>query len=464
MFSIFRLGDSYECKFSRKFIFDKWCAETTANAEKMKRVADILKLKIESEGYIVGAKYLGHLEERVNYCCKRISIIWCECNRTRSQVLRKHSDWLATNESFCFNCDVQRPENNIERGRPKLDFSECSRRTKRRRIAEIAEMDESAADCLRFSTEVNSTKISPASTTEVISLMMETNLTKHQYLLIREFVNTKISGELFCSYDNILKAKKQTYPENITVTESHAEVELQSLLDHTTKRIIELQDTVVNDVFSDPVNNLKLIGKWGFDGSSGYSEYKQKVENNNLDDSHMFVTSYVPLALLTTEDSSSSSKIIWKNPRPSSTRYCRPVRFQVEKESTELSIEEEKYFKKKIEGLVPTKIIVGNKTLCVQHILQLTMVDGKICNALTQTSSSKCYICNAKPTDMNNIEKCLQREVQTDRFEFGLSPLHAYIRFFEYFLHLSYKLDVQVWQVRSLEGKAQVKERKKKFK
>lgn len=225
-----------------------------------------------------------------------------------------------------------------------------------------------------------------------------------------------------------------------------------------------MQDTVVNDVFSDPVNNLKLIGKWGFDGSSGYSEYKQKVENNNLDDSHMFVTSYVPLALLTTEDSSSSSKIIWKNPRPSSTRYCRPVRFQVEKESTELSIEEEKYFKKKIEGLVPTKIIVGNKTLCVQHILQLTMVDGKICNALTQTSSSKCYICNAKPTDMNNIEKCLQREVQTDRFEFGLSPLHAYIRFFEYFLHLSYKLDVQVWQVRSLEGKAQVKERKKKFK
>lgn len=102
------------------------------------------------------------------------------------------------------------------------------------------------------------------------------------------------------------------------------------------------------------------------------------------------------------------------------------MRFQFIKESTKLSIEEEKYFKEKISNLVKTEIIVGDKTIYVQHILQLTMVDGKICNALTQTSSSKCYICNAKPTQMNNIEKSLESEVHKDRFEFGLSPLHAY--------------------------------------
>jgi len=174
----------------------------------------------------------------------------------------------------------------------------------------------------------------------------------------------------------------------------------------------------------------------------------------------LFVTSYDLLVLLAAED---CSKIIWKNPRPASTRYCRPVRFQFIKESTKFSIEEEKYFKEKITNLVKTEIIVGDKTIYVQHILQLTMVDGKICNALTQTSSSKCYICNAKPTQMNNIEKSLESEVHKDRFEFGLSPLHAYIRFFEYFIHLSYRLDIQVWQVRGGEEKTKFIKRKTKM-
>lgn len=37
-------------------------------------------------------------------------------------------------------------------------------------------------------------------------------------------------------------------PENITFRDAHAEVELQSLLDHTKKRIINLQDNVMLNV------------------------------------------------------------------------------------------------------------------------------------------------------------------------------------------------------------------------
>ena len=84
------------------------------------------------------------------------------------------------------------------------------------------------------------------------------------------------------------------------------------------------------------------------------------------------------------------------------------------------------------------------------------MVDGKVCNALSNTSSMTCYICGAKPTEMNNIEECLGREVKEKYFEFGLSPLHSYIRFFEYFLHISYKLEVKLWQVRSAELKLNI--------
>ncbi|XP_053951971.1 uncharacterized protein LOC128859204 [Anastrepha ludens] len=88
------------------------------------------------------------------------------------------------------------------------------------------------------------------------------------------------------------------------------------------------------------------------------------------------------------------------------------------------------------------------------------MVDGKVCNALSNTSSMKCFICGAKPTEMNNIEECVGRDVQEKYFEFGLSPLHSYIRFFEYFLHISYKLDVKLWQVRSGELKSIVLKKK----
>lgn len=410
-----------------------------------------MKNHIENEGYTFDA---SQLEKCLNYNCKKISELWQKCKRTKLKVLQKYSDWLAQKETILLN--PQASTSNQDRGRPRVRFTECSSRTKRRRIAELAEIDVSAADDLRFATLQTKPSILPVNVNEVISIITEASLTKHQYLLIRNFINSKIDVNLLPSYDSILKAKKKSYPDQITISESHAEVELQSLLNHTATRILELQSDVINEVLDDSVNGLTLIGKWGFDGSSGQSEYKQTVQNNDLDDSHLFVTSYVPLQLVTKPDEAHNTKIIWKNPRPSSTRYCRPIRFQFKKESVQVSIDEEKYFKEKIANLIPTKFTTDQKTIYIEHILQLTMVDGKVCNALTQTSSAKCYICNAKPTEMNNIEQCLQKEVKKDHYEFGLSPLHAYIRFFEYFLHVSYRLELKQWQIRSSEGKAQL--------
>lgn len=174
---------------------------------------------------------------------------------------------------------------------------------------------------------------------------------------------------------------------------------MQSLLDNTASSILELQANVVETVTDDSVENLVLIGKWGFDGSTGHSEYKQKFSNNDLEDKSLFVTSYVPLQLISKTD----HKIIWKNRRPSSTRYCRPVRFQFKKETTKLAIEEEKYFKEKINLLKPTELFIHNRKIYVEHSLQLTMVDGKVCNALSESSSAKCYICGANPKEMNNL-------------------------------------------------------------
>lgn len=98
--------------------------------------------------------------------------------------------------------------------------------------------------------------------------------------------------------------------------------------------------------------------------------------------------------------------------------------------------------------------------LLVQHTMLFTMIDAKVCNAATQTTSTmRCYICGATSKEFNNLS--IKKEVRSDTLKFGLSILHARIRFFENLLHLSYKLPLKKWQVRLPKEKEIVKERKK---
>lgn len=62
---------------------------------------------------------------------------------------------------------------------------------------------------------------------------------------------------------------------------------------------------------------------------------------------------------------------------------------------------------------------------------------------------------------MNNIDECLKKPLQEKRFEFGLSPLHCWIRFFMYLIHVSYRLGIKKWQARTPEDKQSVAQRKK---
>uniref|UniRef100_A0A2S2QS23 Uncharacterized protein n=1 Tax=Sipha flava TaxID=143950 RepID=A0A2S2QS23_9HEMI len=92
------------------------------------------------------------------------------------------------------------------------------------------------------------------------------------------------------------------------------------------------------------------------------------------------------------------------------------------------------------------------------------MIDGKVCNALTEnTSTQVCYICKATPKDMNNIFHINKRPVNHKTFTFGLSPLHAWIRMFECLIHVSYRLDFKIWQARGEENKQMLKVRKEEI-
>ncbi|KAL4702683.1 hypothetical protein ACJJTC_018692 [Scirpophaga incertulas] len=64
------------------------------------------------------------------------------------------------------------------------------------------------------------------------------------------------------------------------------------------------------------------------------------------------------------------------------------------------------------------------------------MIDGKICSALSNVSSSSqtCYICGAKPSEMNKQSLILMKHLDQTALPFGLSPLHSWIRFMEFCL------------------------------
>lgn len=64
---------------------------------------------------------------------------------------------------------------------------------------------------------------------------------------------------------------------------------MQALLDHTARRILQTQVEVIKSLPQDKVENLTLIFKWGCDGSSGHSNYKQKYTDCHQSDSNIFL-------------------------------------------------------------------------------------------------------------------------------------------------------------------------------
>lgn len=123
--------------------------------------------------------------------------------------MKKYSDWLECKEIIILKCSSPPKVSNLYRGRPKKDFTEISNRSKRRRIAEVAVRDESAASLLRMSDFQGNKSISEISIEEVLAVFMECQLTKHQYLVLCIFINSKLSFSLLPSYDQVLCAKRK---------------------------------------------------------------------------------------------------------------------------------------------------------------------------------------------------------------------------------------------------------------
>ena len=231
-----------------------------------------------------------------------------------------------------------------------------------------------------------------------------------------------------------------------------AQVSLQAVLDHTAIRLLQLKHEVLTSLGLSL--ELTLICKWGMDGSSEQSISKQRTVLEETDES-LFVTSLVPLRLV-----ASNGQVVWSNRTPRSPRFWRPLRLQFKKEAAALIREEETFWKHQIRKLEA----VCQHDVKVHNELHLTMIDGKVANALSNTRSQQtCNLCGANPRDMNDLEMVSARSVQHEVTQYGLSPLHAWIRCFEALLKISYRLSLRIWQVRRPEDKEIVSQKKRRI-
>jgi len=429
---------------------------------------------------------------KISFFSNKIVIRWKASGKNKKSFLKRNEDWL--NQPLCqptnplhqrditatpksqlravkeFHSLTDRSKRRLTQALvsnyspEKLAFASQSSYTKigKRNIAYVLKKAAgSSPRSLRELKKVQRSKsaIEKHSAEEALALIVDTKLTRAQYLKLRKAANNKRCN-LYPSYDEVLIAKKECYPNDIQITETKGEIKLQSLLDHTVRRLAIVQADVLSRVVTEGVTTLHMTYKWGFDGSSNHSIYKQKFQEScDSIDSDLFLTSVVPLKM--SAEHNTSEEIVWINPRSSSTRFCIPIKFQFVKETQDIIKQESEYIEQQIATLLPTRIVVQGKIITVQHNLLKTMLDGKVANALAENPSTQsCYICKAKPKDMNNLSAVMKKPCNVTTFEYGLSTLHAHIRFFECILHISYRLNIKTWQVRGARNKSAYEEKK----
>lgn len=423
---------------------------------------------------------------------------WQKARRMKARFMEQNTDWLSRIVTFGNNTDISKEKKDLDAvrgpGRHSQSFEDSSERSKRRKTAAIRE--QSSAEELAFAThmslraagKLDAAKVvkevalgSPTKASKytealrtvtdmttnrysadaALSLIVEYRMSKHVYQGIRSGA-LELNSKIYPSYKSVLEAKKKCYPpkDDITITESKAAVKLQALLDHTASRILAVQSEVLHLLPSSEIYKLNLVCKWGCDGTSGQSTFKQKFDNDDEDktDATIFFTSVVPLQLVFVDGGDNEGITVWKNPRPSSPRFCRPIKIEFLKETAEGTRNEVKNIKEQEEQLQPFHTIVNGKEVTVSYKLALTMVDGKVCNSLTSTASSqRCYLCGATSKEFNDIDNILKRKINEDHLQYGISSLHAWIRFFECLIHISYRLEIKKWQA----DKKSIESRKK---
>jgi len=107
-------------------------------------------------------------------------------------------------------------------------------------------------------------------------------------------------------------------------------------MDKRASRIIKAQKNVIDFILNNISKEFVLISKWGGDGSTGHSEFKER-SCGDASDNNILIKSAVPLQLCSTK-TFTDKFILWQIPRPS-VSCCLPMRREFKKETAESATE-----------------------------------------------------------------------------------------------------------------------------
>lgn len=121
--------------------------------------------------------------------------------------------------------------------------------------------------------ELKKQKPVPMTPEEALPLIINTKSSKSTYLAYRSSAK-KCNANVYPSWNNILSAKQLCYADenSLIIQDNSVEIKLQNLLNLTARRLCKLQEEVFKSL---PSTQFNLTCKWGIDGSSGRSNYRQ---------------------------------------------------------------------------------------------------------------------------------------------------------------------------------------------
>ena len=463
-------------------LFNIWC-QSNSIEEKNGGVLTFVLNKFHLNDQEESHTY-KEVKEKVKNFNVSVNKMWKCCGRCRKKYETKHREWLNTTINFTeilSHFDKSLPS--TSKGRPCKNFEDLGDQRKRQKIMPLVtdhslpELTFATRKSLELSGQRTASKVikevselsgkdvskikkvldSPTSNPlkytpeEALNLFIDGRLNKKSYVLIQQGAKHR-NANIYPNYNILLAAKKQCFPDTkyFKVTDVSAEVQLQALVDHTCNRIYETQKEVFQSLPDSFSKRGTIQYKWGCDGSGGHSTYKQQFnkEDTTKTDAHLFSICLVPLQMTADDD----GNILWQNPRPSSTRYCRPLKLIFAKETSDLSKKEIVNIEEQIKKIQPT--IIDDVYLVINHLLKLTMIDGKMFSVISDSSTQTCGICGATPKIMNDLDKIFSLPVKEKLYEYGISTR------LECCLHISYKMVVKKWQIREPNEKDMVKNKK----
>ena len=354
---------------------------------------------------------------------------------------------------------------NISSEKAKMLYQSTLHKEGKRSVSQaIGSITKSPTSHLKVKKAMNSPSVEPYTPTEAVALMSKNKLSQAVYQNLRNGAKEKGAKNLYPSYHEVKKAKQLCYPD-YTVTESEARVNLQSLVNITINRTLESRKSVLTVAESKNITEWNAVFKYGMDGTTGQSRYKQKFDNPELNDSSFFVASCVLLRIQATQQDSSTPVVLYKNPHPSSSTCFRPLFLLLAKETPELCKAEANKIKEEISELKETRVFNtdSGQSHTIHSTFHFTMVDGKLVDALTDnTHSATCSLCRETPRYMNLLIPWSIFDVNPEFLQYSISPLHCYIRCEELILHLGYKIEVKQYR-KTQDVKQDIEDRKKRI-